>query len=134
MYPQHVRGAGAYRQTSVQSSSPLELVVLLYDGALRHLVAAREAIERQDLVARREALSKALAIVTELQSTLNLEEGGAVAQQLDALYTYMTGRLVDATARKDVKALPEVENLLRSLRDAWAQIATGEPAIAGARP
>jgi flagellar protein FliS len=134
MYPQHVRGAGAYRQTSVQSSSPLELVVLLYDGALRHLVAAREAIERQDLIARREALSKALAIVTELQSTLNLEEGGPVAQQLDALYTYMTGRLVDATARKDVKALPEVENLLRSLRDAWAQIAAGEPAIAGARP
>ena len=70
-------------QTSVQSSSPLELVVLLYDGALRHLVAAREAIDRQDLITRREALSKALAIVTELQSTLNLEEGGAVAQQLD---------------------------------------------------
>jgi flagellar protein FliS len=134
MYSQHVRGASAYRQTSVQSSSPLELVVLLYDGALRHLVAAREAVDRQDLITRREALSKALAIVTELQSTLNLEEGGAIAQQLDGLYTYMTGRLVDATARKDVKALPEVENLLRSLRDAWAQIAAGEPATAGARP
>ena len=64
--------------------------MLLYDGALRHLVAAREAIDRQDLITRREALSKALAIVTELQSTLNLEEGGASAQQLDGLYTYMT--------------------------------------------
>ena len=73
MYSQHVRGAGAYRQTSVQSSSPLELVVLLYDGALRHLLAAREAIRRNDLVARRDAFSKALAIITELQSTLNLE-------------------------------------------------------------
>jgi flagellar protein FliS len=133
MYSQHVRGAGAYRQTSVQSSSPLELVVLLYDGALRHLLAAREAIRRNDLVARRDAFSKALAIITELQSTLNLEEGGAVATQLDALYTYITGRLVDATARKDMSAVDEVEKLLRSLREAWAQIAAGETATAGAR-
>jgi flagellar protein FliS len=134
MYASHVRGANAYRQTSVQSSSPLELVVLLYDGALRHVVAASEAVQRQDLIARRDAVSKALAIITELQSTLNLDEGGQIAIQLDALYTYMTGRLVDLTARKDATALPEVERLLRSLRDAWAQIAAGEPAVAGARP
>ena len=134
MYSSHVRGAGAYQQTRVQSSSPLELVVLLYDGALRHLLAARDAVERRDLIARREGVSKALAIITELQSTLNLEDGGQIAIQLDALYTYMTGRLVDSTAKKDATALPEVEKLLRSLREAWAQVAAGEPAVAGARP
>jgi flagellar protein FliS len=129
---QHVRGASAYRQTSVQSSSPLELVVLLYDGALRHVVAAKDAAHRRDLVARREASSKALAIVTELQITLNLEEGGAVATSLDSLYTYMMERLVHATARKDLTALDEVEKLLRSLRDAWAQIAA-DPSATGLR-
>jgi flagellar secretion chaperone FliS len=134
MYAPHVRGANAYRQTSVQSSSPLELVVLLYDGALRHVVAASEAIQRNDMVARRDAVSKALAIITELQSTLNLEAGGEIATQLDALYTYITGRLVDSTARKDTAALPEVEKLLRSLREAWSQIASGEPAVAGVHP
>jgi flagellar protein FliS len=132
MYAQHVRGATAYRQTSVQSSSPLELVVLLYDGAIRHLVAAREAMGRHDLVARRDAFSKALAIVTELQSTLNLEEGGGVAASLDGLYTYIMGRLVDPAARKDMGTLDEVERLLRSLRDAWAQIAA-DAVASGAR-
>ena len=133
MYPPHSRGAIAYQNTSVQSSSPLELVVLLYDGALRHLVAARDAIGRNDLVARRDAFSKAMAIVTELQSTLNVEQGGQVAASLDALYTYMTGRLVDATVKKEAAAIDEVERLLRSLRDAWAQIAA-EQVSAGARP
>jgi flagellar protein FliS len=133
MYAQHTRGATAYRKTGVQSSSPLELVVLLYDGALRHLVAARDALHRNDLVARREAVSKTLAIVTELQSTLNLEEGGAVAASLDGLYTYMMGQLVDTRARKDTATIDEVERLLRSLRDAWAQIASGAVAD-GARP
>jgi flagellar protein FliS len=133
MYAQHTRGATAYRQTGVQSSSPLQLVVLLYDGALRHLVAARDALQRNDLGVRREGISKALAIITELQSTLNLEEGGTVAASLDGLYTYMMGQLVDARARKDTAAIDEVEKLLRSLRDAWAQIAS-ETVAAGARP
>jgi flagellar protein FliS len=133
MYAQHSRGAVAYRQTSVQSSSPVELVVLLYDGALRHLVAAGDASARGDLIARRDALSKAMAILTELQSTLNLEAGGEVAASLDALYTYMTERLVDVTVRKDAGAVPEVERLLRSLRDAWAQVAAGS-VPAGAHP
>ena len=84
MYPQ-TRGAVAYQHTSVQSSSPLELVVLLYDGALRHLVAAKDATLRNDLIARREAFSKVMAIITELQSTLNIEQGGQVAASLDEI-------------------------------------------------
>jgi len=131
MYPQ-TRGAVAYQQTSVQSSSPLELVVLLYDGALRHLVAAKDATLRNDLIARREAFSKVMAIITELQSTLNIEQGGQVAASLDALYTYMTGKLIESTAKKDVAGLEEVERLLRPLRDAWSTIAA-EPAAPGAR-
>jgi flagellar protein FliS len=131
MYPQ-TRGAVAYQHTSVQSSSPLELVVLLYDGALRHLVAAKDATLRHDLIARRDAFSKAMAIITELQSTLNLEDGGQVAVSLDALYTYMTGKLIESTANKDVAGIEEVEKLLRPLREAWSTIAA-EPAAAGAR-
>jgi flagellar secretion chaperone FliS len=131
MYAQ-TRGAVAYQHTSVQSSSPLELVVLLYDGALRHLVAAKDATLRHDLIARRDAFSKVMAIITELQSTLNLEDGGQVAVSLDALYTYMTGKLIESTANKDVAGIEEVEKLLRPLRDAWSTIAA-EPAAVGAR-
>ena len=60
--------------------------------------------------------------------------GGAIATSLDALYTYMTTRLVDANVKRDVAAVDEVVRLLRPLRDAWAQTATPAAAAAGSRP
>jgi len=128
------RGAEAYRQTEVQSRSPLELVVMLYDGALRFIGEAREAIERHDLPAKRGAMSRALAVVSELQSTLNLAEGGQVAASLDGLYTYVNGRLLDANMKGDVAALDECVRLITPLRDAWTQVAAAAPADGTARP
>jgi flagellar protein FliS len=126
-----VRGAAAYRQTHVQSSSPLELVVLLYDGLLKHLHATRDAADRKDLIAKRDHLSRTFAILGELQSTLNMAEGGEVARQLDALYTYISGRLSDFNIQGDRAAIDEVERLVTPLRNAWAEIATARPAAAG---
>jgi flagellar protein FliS len=123
MYAAMARGAEAYRQTQVQSRSPLELVVMLYDGALRFIGEAREAIARHDLPAKREAMSRALAVVSELQSTLNLAEGGQVAASLDGLYTYVNGRLLDANMKGDAAPLDECVRLITPLRDAWMQIA-----------
>jgi len=117
------RGAQAYYQTQVQSQSPLELVVMLYDGALRFLQMAADGTRRQDWVAKREGMSRSIAIVAELQNTLNLAEGGEVAQSLDRLYSYITGRLIDANAKKDPLPIEEAIRLMRPLRDAWAQIA-----------
>lgn len=112
-----------YRQTEVQSRNPLELVVLLYDGALRFLATAHAAFERNDIPARRQATSRLLAIVSELQSTLDLERGGDIAARLDALYSYMTTRIVDATTTHSAAPLDEVRRLLETLRDAWQTIA-----------
>lgn len=117
------RGADAYRRTAVQSSSPLGLVVMLYDGAIRFILEAREAIARKDVRARTNAVSRTLAIVSELQNTLNVKEGGAVAQELDRLYTYINTRLLDVTAKADDNAAAEVHKLLTTLREAWSQIA-----------
>ena len=122
------RGADAYRRTAVQSSSPLGLVVMLYDGAIRFVLEARDAIARKDVAARTNAVSRALAIVAELQNTLNVKEGGKVAEELDRLYTYMNGRLLDVTARADDDAAKEVHKLLTTLREAWSQIADKQPA------
>ena len=117
------RGADVYRRTEVQSSSPVELVVMLYDGALRFVMEARDAIERQDVRGRTDAVSRALAIVAELQQTLNMQDGGEVARELDRLYTYVSTRLLDVTARADTAAADEVTRLLRTLREGWSQIA-----------
>jgi flagellar protein FliS len=110
----------------------MELVVMLYDGAIRFVGEARDAHARQDLRARGRAISRALAIVGELQNTLDVEKGGAIAEELDNLYTYVNSRLIDVTLRQDAAACDEVHKLLRTLRDAWSQAST-PPAQAAAR-
>jgi flagellar protein FliS len=108
----------------------MELVLMLYDGALRFLGQAREGSARADWRARATGISKTMAIVAQLQSTLNLEAGGPVAQEMDRLYTYVTERLVDAAVKRDDKAIEEVRKLLATVRGGWAEAAAG----AGARP
>jgi len=126
-----VRGADAYRQTQVQSRTPLELVVMLYDGALRFMAAATEAIDRRDIAARRTALSKTMAIISELQSTLNMEQGGEIARSLDELYRWANVRLLDAALHNDAQPIEEVAAIFRTLRDGWSEAASG--AGSGAR-
>jgi flagellar protein FliS len=123
-YP--ARAAQAYLQTHVQSRSPLELVVMLYDGMLRFLGDAGGAIDAGDLPGKREAVSRALAVLSELQSTLNMDQGGEIARSLDALYSYVNGRLLDASIQNDRTPLDEAARLIRTLRDAWAEIAARE--------
>ena len=117
------RGADAYRRTAVQSSSPLGLVVMLYDGAIKFVLEAREAIAKNDVRARATSVSRALAIIGELQNTLNLKDGGEVGRELDRLYSYMSARLLDVTGKADDEAAREVQKLLTTLRDGWSQIA-----------
>ena len=117
------KGANVYRQTEAQSRTPLELVVMLYDGALRFTAQARTAIERKDIRARRDAISRTLAIVSELQSTLDIDKGGAIAKSLDALYVYIIGRLVEGSSKQDLGAVDDARRVLTTLREAWVDIA-----------
>jgi flagellar secretion chaperone FliS len=122
------RGADAYRRMEAESRSPMELVVMLYDGAIRFVGDARTAIARNDVHARTEATRRALDIVTELQNTLNVEEGGDIARELDRLYSYISTKLLDVT-RGDAAAAEEIHKLLATLRDGFSQAATpGAPA------
>lgn len=118
-----VLGARTYQQNQVITRSPLELVVMLYDGAVSALTTCVEASERGDRLTRGSALSKTLAILGTLQSTLNMDRGGGVAQELDQLYTYMADRLTHANVTQTVEPIVEVRRLLSGLRDGWSQIA-----------
>ena len=115
--------ANAYLRTQVQSSTPLERVVMLYDAAIRALDGAREAMTKQDLLARRAAISRLIAIVTELQNTLDLERGGKIAGDLDRLYDYVLTRILDAQTTQQPQGLDEARRVLEPLRDAWQAIA-----------
>jgi flagellar protein FliS len=125
------RGADVYRRTNVHTRSPLELVVMLYDGALQSLGEASAAMTRNDAAARATAVSKVLAILTELQGTLNIKDGGAIAEELDRLYTYSINRLLDVTTKRDAKALDDIVRVLTPLRDAWSQVAQQQAAAPG---
>jgi flagellar protein FliS len=110
----------------------MELVVMLYDGAIRFVGEARAAIARGDVPARVTATKRALDIVVELQSTLNVKDGGDIARELDRLYTYVNGKLLDVT-RGDAAAADEIHRLLSTLRDGFSQASTATPAPAPAR-
>jgi flagellar protein FliS len=127
------RGINSYRQTEVQSRTPLELVVMLYDGALRFTTEAREAIVRRDIRARQQNVSRALDIVSELQSTLDMESGGELAAELDRLYLFVRDRLVDASIKQDVKPVDDALRVLRTLREGWVGISNASQARAAAR-
>jgi flagellar secretion chaperone FliS len=118
------RAARQYLQTQVRSRTPLELVVMLYDAALRSVTAAADAARRRDIAARRDAISHAMAILAELQSCLDMERGGTIAAELDRLYAWMRDRLLEATVRQKVEPILEVARVLDTLRDGWRQIAS----------
>ena len=122
------RGADAYRNLEAQSRTPLELVVMLYDGALRFSREAREAHAQNNRAARGRAISRALAIIGELQNTLNVQQGGAVAAELDRLYSYVTARLLEVSTKNDGAPLDEVCGLLTTLREGWLGVASGTTA------
>lgn len=129
------RGLSTYQQTQVQSRTPLELVVMMYDGALKFLQQTRDAIERGDIRARHDASTRALTIVSELQSTLNLERGGDIARQLDELYVYVNGRILQASADNAVAPVDDAARVLQTLRESWVTIASApavEPPVRGA--
>ncbi len=123
-------GARSYVTTQVQSATPLQLVVTLYDGAVRSAATAHDAMVRKDIPARRTALSTLMGIIAELQNTLDLERGGKIARDLDGLYTYLFSRLLEAVARQEAQPIEEVHRILHTLREAWQQIAQ-PPAAAG---
>lgn len=118
--------ARTYRATSILTASPGQLVLMLYDGALKALALAREAFASLEDPRRIENINtqllKAQAILDELQGGLNMEAGGEFARTMHRLYDYHNRRLLEANIRKQVEPVIEVERLVRELRDAWAQM------------
>jgi flagellar protein FliS len=128
------RGVNTYRQTEIQSRTPLELVVMLYDGALRFTADARDAMVRKDIRSRQQNISRALAIVSELQSTLDMDSGGDVAQQLDKLYGFVRDRLMDASMKQEIQPLDDARRVLTTLREGWLAISRASAAAAPPQP
>lgn len=112
----------AYLESRILSADPVELVCILYEHAILAVEDARECIGRGDIAARSKAISKAIAIVGELESSLDHKGGGEVARNLARLYQYIRIRLLAANSKQDAGPLVEVERLLNTVAEAWRAI------------
>jgi flagellar protein FliS len=116
----------------IKTATPEMVIVKLYEGALRFLRQAKTCQGEGNVSGRATAIAKALAIVGELQQSLNLEEGGDIARNLDALYFYVTDRLLEANVSGTVQPLDEASGILSTLNEAWVEISKRPAAGAAA--
>ncbi len=112
-----------YRETAVKTANPLQLVVILYDGAIQALKEAREHIRRKDIGNRARCLNRSVAFISELQASLNFNSSGTIANSLNRLYDYMKQGIFQAGFEQRVEPLDQVIGLLENLRSGWGELA-----------
>ncbi len=110
-----------YLKNQIETSSPEQILILLYDGAIKFLNQAKIGIQKKDIELTHNNLIKAQNIISELRDTLDMEIGGELANNLYALYNYFNKRLVQANIKKEIEPVNEVLEHLRGLRDTWKQ-------------
>ncbi|MEY9869981.1 flagellar protein FliS [Peribacillus sp. B2I2] len=110
----------SYQQNSVNTASPGELTLMLYNGCLKFIVLGKKAIEAGNIEARNTNIIKAQNIIHELMVTLNMDV--EVSKEMMSLYDFINRRLIDANLKNDVAALEEVEGLVTEFRNAWKEV------------
>ena len=112
----------AYASNKFEGMSPEAIVLALFDGALHAMDRARAAVEEDDRRVLGEQLSKAMAIIGELQASLDKERGGEISERLDALYGYVIRGLLEANVQSDGERIVEMHGHIKTVRDGWAEM------------
>jgi flagellar secretion chaperone FliS len=114
----------SYRQVATETASSGQLVLMLFDGAIRFLEGAEAGFEHEDPAEFNEAIhnnvTKTQAIIHELNMALNMEEGGELSVHLRNIYDYMDFRLQQSNVQKEISGIQDVKRRIQILRDAWA--------------
>ena len=111
-----------YKEIGINTSQPLKLVIMLYDGAITFLKKSIEYAENRDIKNKNIYANKARDIIMELNNSLNLEIGGEMASNLKRLYFFMNRHLFQANLKNDMQGMREVILMLSALRDVWQDI------------
>ena len=120
------RASQAYTQSAVLSASPEQLVVMLYDGAIRFLNQAQLAMQQEKKEIARERLLRAEDIINELNNSLDVQSGGEIADSLRSLYLWMKRQIMQSLIQQDPEPLSECLQQLLELREAWSSALLGE--------
>lgn len=117
-------GYQTYQGNQVDGAGPLGLVLLTYESLFKSLGQARLAIQAGDMMAEAKHTSRAMEALIELSTSLNMEEGGQVAQGLASLYVYMMNRLTEGLCSGSTEYVDEVMKLVQKLREGWTQLSS----------
>jgi flagellar protein FliS len=112
--------ANVYKSNSIQTASPAELTLMLYDGAIKFCNIALGAIEKNDIEKANTNIIKAQKIITEFRCTLDFKY--PVAQDFERVYDYIYRRLVEANIHKDAEVLEDALKYIREMRDTWKEV------------
>jgi len=118
-----ILGAMAYATTQVQTASPVQVVVLLYDGTIQAMKLAQEGMQNNHREDKARFLGRALRVVSELSATLNMEQGGAVARDLRRIYEFVIHELTQANLLNQPERLDGPIRCLGVIREAWLELA-----------
>ena len=110
----------AYKNNTIQTASPAELTLMLYDGAIKFCNIAIGALENNDIQKANTNIIKAENIIVEFRSTLDFKY--PVAQDFDRVYDWIYRRLVEANIKKDTEILEDALRLIREMRDTWKEV------------
>ncbi len=110
-----------YKNNQISTATPEQILIMLYDGALRFVTHTSQAIHENDPEKKSNNINKTVAILSELSATLDHEIGGEIAENLAALYSYMIRELTAVNLNNDHNRLENVKSILSQLRDAWVQ-------------
>jgi len=125
-----LNAAKAYLATQVSTASQGDLLVMLYDTAVKHLRLSIEKMRAGDMAGKGILITKAITIISELQESLNKERGGEISKNLCQLYFFCNTRLLMANMKVKPEMVEEVITILSGLRQAFAQILPNQDGVA----
>lgn len=126
---QYAAARRAYLESAVMSATPQELIVMLYDGAIRYLRQGAGALRDGRREVSRERIRQAQAVIDELNRSLDMRHG-ELPLRLRSIYGFCTRHLIESTAAADADGFDKVASLLAELRESWAKIAEREQVVA----
>ena len=112
-------GVNQYKQVGVKTAAPGQILLMLYEAAIKNVKKASACIEAGDMAGKGTAIGKAHDILNELLNTLNFEIGGDIARDLERLYNFMTGQLMEANMENSKEKLASIQKLLETLLSGW---------------
>jgi len=126
--------SSTYKETRIKTAGQGQLIVMLYDGAVRQLTLAIDMLEKnQDkkdpgkIEQIGKAVMKAEEIITELMVSLDFEQGGDISKNLFSIYTWFNRELLESNIAQDINRMKKVNNMLIELRNAWSSISQSTP-------